>query len=117
MRRPWWTGLNDVWSTSKTVYLASSDDDDVMDFLGDFIFHRFYATDKYDPRYVKTFLVEAQRWTEWEEWLKKHKADNRTLVPKYVHPLEQIIMSRKGFRILKWVDEYSPFDFHQDPLI
>lgn len=116
-KKPWFSGLNEIWSKQKTVYLTTGTDCDSTDWLGDFIFHRFYATDDYDPRQVKAFLVEAKYWTQWEHWLEKHKADNKTLVPKYVHPVEQILISRKGFRITMWVDEYRPFEFSYDALI
>ncbi len=115
---PWWSGINDVWSNEKTVYLTTGDNiDSQQQWLGDFIFHRFYGTDDYDPREVKVFLVEAKEWSQWEHWLEKHKANNKTLVPKYVHPLEQVLITRKGFRIIKWVDEYRPFEFRYDALI
>lgn len=117
MTQPWWSGMHDTWSKQKVAYLVSTNTNEPTDWLGDFIFHRFYSTDDYDPKYVKTFLVEAKNWTQWEAWLKKHKTDAKTLVPKYVHPLEQVIMSCKGFRIIQWVDEYRPFEFHYDALI
>ena len=115
--KPWWSGLNETWSKQKTSYLTSGEDCDSADWLGDFVFHRFYATDDYDPRKVNVFLVEAKYWTQWEEWLKKHSTNTNTLVPKYVHPVEQILISRKGFRITMWVDEYRPFEFFYDALI
>ena len=116
-KQPWWSGLNEVWSEEKTIYLTTGSNMESDNWLGDFIFHRFYSTDNYDPRHVKVFLIEAHNWTQWEHWLKKHKADTKTLVPKYVQPLEQILMSRKSFRIVKWGDEYRPFEFKYDSLI
>jgi len=117
MSEPWWSGLNEVWSEEKTVYLAAGTNVCEEAWSGDFVFHRFYATDDYDPRKVNTLLVEAQNWNKWNEWLKKHKTDRNTLIPKYVHPIEQVIMDRKSFRIVMWVDEYRPFEFSHDPLV
>jgi len=118
VKQPWWSGLHDTWSKQRVAYLVSTNQSEhPADWLGDFVFHRFYSTDEYDPKYVKTFLVEAKRWSQWQEWLETHKTDTKTLVPKYVHPLEQVIMSCKGFRIVQWVDEYRPFEFEHDALI
>ncbi len=84
--------------------------------LGDLVFHRFFSSDDYDPRNVKVVLVEANKWNKWQRWLEKHKTKN-TMTPVYVHPVEQVLISRKSFRIIKWVDEYRPFDFFVDPII
>jgi len=116
---PWWAGLNDCWSQDRTVFLTSGEGLDPMDnehWLGDLVFHRFFSSDDYDPRNVKVVLVEANKWNKWQRWLEKHKTKN-TMTPVYVHPVEQVLISRKSFRIIKWVDEYRPFDFFVDPII
>lgn len=108
----WWEGLNDTWSKDRITYLAAGDKVDATDgnhFLGDFVFHRFFGTDDEDARTVKAVLVEVERWHEWTQWLKQHTANN-SILPLYVHPLEQVIMTKKSFRIVRWVDEYRPFD-------
>jgi hypothetical protein len=115
----WWKGLNDCWSERKTVYLASSAGEDPMSkdhFMGDLIFHRFFGTDDNDVKSVRVVLVEVKNWSRWNKWLKDHDTQT-SLLPLYVHRLEQVIMSRKSFRIVRWVDEYRPFDLFHDPLI
>lgn len=116
---PWWAGLNDCWSQEKTIFLTSGEGLDPMDsehWLGDLVFHRFFASDDYNPRNVKVVLVEANKWNKWQRWLEKHKTKD-TMTPVYVHPVEQVLISRKSFRIVEWVDEYRPFDFFVDPII
>lgn len=113
MSDKWWEDLNDVWSTKKVTYLSSGGKASPTEpnyWLGDFIFHRFFGTDDYDSTIVRTVLVEAKYWTEWLEWLKQHSV-GKSLLPLYVRPLEHVVMSHKGFRIIKWVDEYRPFEF------
>lgn len=112
MSDKWWEDLNDVWSDKKVTYLASGgkDPNDPNYWMGDFVFHRFFGTDDYDATAVRTVLVEAKHWNEWIEWLKHHTV-GKSLLPLYTRPLEHIIMSHKGFRIIKWVDEYRPFEF------
>ena len=112
-KKNWWSDLNDEWSGEKVVYLSSGDgvkNNSSDYFLGDFVFHRFFGTDDYDAKSVRIVMVEAQKWTQWTEWLEVHRTDKKML-PLYVSPLEQIIMSKKSFRIVRWVDEYRPFDF------
>ena len=48
-KQPWWSGLNEVWSEEKTIYLTAGSNMESDGWLGDFIFHRFYSTDNYDP--------------------------------------------------------------------
>ena len=108
----WWEGLNDTWSKEKVTFLTSGNSIDNTKhdyFLGDFVFHRFFGTDDKDIKIVRTLLIEVKRWDEWIQWLKIHQA-NKSLLPLYVRPLEQVIMSKKSFRIVKWVDEFQPFD-------
>jgi len=108
----WWEGLDNVWSTDRVTYLtagANINTTEGQHFLGDYVFHRFFGTDEEDARAVKTVLVEVKRWHEWTQWLKEHSASN-SILPLYTQPLEHIIMSKKSFRIVKWVDEYRPFD-------
>ena len=112
-KKNWWSDLNDIWSGDKVVYSSSGDGvspDSPNHFLGDFVFHRFFGTDDHDAKNVRIVMVEAQKWTQWTEWLEVHRTD-RKLLPIYVSPLEQVIMSKKSFRIVRWVDEYRPFDF------
>jgi hypothetical protein len=116
--RNWWDGLNDVWSEEQAAYLVSGKGINLRDpdyHMGDLIFHRFFGTDDHDVKNVKVVLVELKRWTQWEAWLKTHKASN-SMIPIYAHPLEQIIISRRAFRIVRWIDEYRPFDLYLDPL-
>ena len=108
----WWEGLNDTWSRDRVTYLTAGENVDTTEekhFLGDFIFHRFFGTDSDDARTVRAVLVEVEKWHEWTQWLKQHTASN-SILPLYVHPLEQVIMTKKSFRITRWVDEYRPFD-------
>ena len=109
----WWSDLNDTWSTDKVTYLTAGNKLSANDknyFLGDFVFHRFFGTDDYDAKYVKVVMVEAKKWDKWTQWLEHHRAKD-TLLPIYVRPVEHVLMSKKSFRIIRWVDEYRPFDF------
>lgn len=109
----WWSNLNDTWSKDKVTYLTAGQGLDATSrqhFMGDFVFHRFFGTDDYDAKHVKVVMVEAKKWDKWNQWLKNHRAD-KTLLPIYAVPVEQILMSKKSFRIVRWVDEYRPFDF------
>ena len=108
----WWENLNDTWSRDRVTYLTVGESVDATDskhFLGDFVFHRFFGTDSDDARTIKAVLVEVEKWHEWSQWLKQHTASN-SILPPYVHPLEQVVMTKKSFRIIRWVDEYRPFD-------
>ena len=78
--------------------------------MGDFVFHRFFGTDDYDIKNVKVVMVEVKEWNKWTQWLENNRVD-KALLPIYVTPVEQVLMSKKSFRIVKWVDEYRPFDF------
>ncbi len=112
-KKHWWSDLNDTWSGDKVMYLASGEGVKTTDsdyFLGDFVFHRFFGTDDYDVKHVRIVMVETQKWTQWTEWLEKHRTDKK-LLPIYARPLEQVIMAKKSFRVVRWVDEYRPFDF------
>lgn len=112
-KKHWWSDLNDVWSGEKIVYLSSGEGIDATSrdhFLGDFVFHRFFGTDDYDVKHVRIVMVEAKKWSQWTKWLEEHRTDQK-LLPLYVSPLEKVIMSKKSFRIVRWVDEYRPFDF------
>jgi len=109
----WWSDLNDCWSQDKVTYLTAGQGLDATSdkhFMGDFVFHRFFGTDDHDAKHVKVVMVEAKKWDKWTQWLEKHRAD-KTLLPIYVVPVEQVLMSKKSFRIVRWVDEYRPFDF------
>lgn len=115
----WWSGLNDFWSYEKTSYLTSGNGINPLEegqWMGDLIFHRFFSSEDFDPKNVKVVLVEDKKWKTWQRWLEKHKTSH-TLLPRYAYPLEQVIVSRKSFRIVKWVDEYRPFDFFIDPIV
>ena len=112
--REWWTGLNDTWSKDPVTFLTVGKGIDPTGrnkFLGDFIFHRFFGMDNDNPKDVRAVLVEAKKWTQWLQWLEKNKVNKARLLPMYVQPLEMMIMSRKSFRVVKWVDEYRPYDF------
>ena len=114
----WWEGLNDMWSDKKVTYLPSGGDIEPNQadyFMGEYVFHRFFGQDDYDIKMVRTMLVEAQNWNKWLEWLEKNTV-GRSLLPLYVIPLELAIISHKAFSIVKWVDEYRPFDtLYNDP--
>lgn len=112
--REWWAGLNDTWSKDPVTYLTvgkSIDGSKENQFVGDFIFHRFFGMDDDNPKDIKVVLVEAQKWTNWMEWLEKNKVNKTRLLPSYTVTIETMIMSRKSFRIIQWVDEYRPYDF------
>ena len=114
----WWENLDNCWSEEQTVYLTAGPELDPMgagQYMGDLVFHRFFGSDDYDSRNVKVVLVELKNWTEWQKWLVKNKTSN-SLLPLYAHRLEQVIISRRSFRIVRWIDEYRPFDFSFDPL-
>jgi hypothetical protein len=111
-KKKWWENLDNCWSEDETVFLTSGKGIDPRRqnyFMGDFVFHRFFGSDDYDVRDVKVVLVELKNWTSWQEWFKTNKTSN-SLLPLYVHNIEQVLISRKSFRIVKWVDEYRPFD-------
>jgi len=115
----WWDDLENCWSEKSTTFLTSGEEIHHMGedhYLGEFIFHRFFGSDDYDSRDVKVVLVELKRWTQWKEWLKVNKTTS-SLLPVYAHRLEEVIISRKSFRVVRWVDEYRPFDFRFDPLV
>ena len=111
--KEWWRDLHDVWSKDAATFVVSGKgiDNSTTAFMGDFVFHRFFGTDDYDSKNVRTVLVEAKKWDKWNEWLEKKRNKKSLFVPRYVHPLETIIMSKKSFRVIKWVDEYRPYDF------
>lgn len=109
----WWSNLNDVWSQERVTYLTAGQGLDATSdkhFLGDYVFHRFFGTDDYDIKNVKVVMVEVKKWDKWTQWLETNRV-GKSLLPIYVTPVEQILMSKKSFRIVKWVDEYRPFDF------
>ena len=111
-KKKWWENLDNCWSEDETVFLTSGKGIDPRRqnyFMGDLVFHRFFGSDDYDVRDVKVVLVELKNWTSWQEWLKTNKTSN-SLLPLYVHNIEQVLISRTSFRIVKWVDEYRPFD-------
>ncbi len=114
--KPWWLDLNDTWSNDKIVYLTSGEDVSPTDkdyYMGDMVFHRFFGSDDYDAKSVRSVLVEAHKWTQWNKWLEEHRTSN-ALIPLYVHPIDKVLISRRSFRITKWVDEYRPYDFFND---
>lgn len=118
-KKNWWDDLENCWSEEPTVFLTSGKGIDPMSpkqFMGDLVFHRFFGSDDHDVKNVKVVLVELKNWTQWIEWLKLNKASN-SLIPLYAHRLEEVIISRKSFRVVRWVDEYRPFDFRVDPLV
>lgn len=107
----WWMNLNDTWSEEPTTYLTAGNNKNPQEnFMGDLVFHRFFGADEDNPKDVKVVLVEAKKWNQWNQWLEKNRNKRKLFVPKYVHPIESVIMSRKSFRIIKWVDEYRPYD-------
>ena len=114
----WWDNLDNCWSEEKTVYLTTGPGVSPVGkdyYMGDLVFHRFFGSDDYDSRNVKVVLVELKRWTQWQEWLKTNKTSN-SLLPVYAHRIEHVLISRQSFRIVRWIDEYRPFDFSFDPL-
>jgi hypothetical protein len=111
-KKNWWEGLNDVWSDKRVTYLPSGGDIEVTHadyYMGDYVFHRFFGQDEDDVKMVRTVLVEVQKWNEWLDWLQTNTVGN-SLLPLYVVPLEIAIMSHRSFTVVKWVDEYRPFD-------
>lgn len=115
----WWENLDNCWSEEKTVYLVSGEGVNAMEkehYMGDLVFHRFFGSDDYDTKNVKVVLVELKNWTRWQEWLKDNKTSN-SLFPSYAHRMESVLISRRSFRIVRWIDEYRPFDFCFDPLV